>query len=147
MFASETITVTRTDDIVATIAPPDAKGRVHVFRDGRIRLETAGDAWDLDVGFDEDSKAEWLRLTYIRALIRDGVTGAELTRAVESMSRIEEQMRSESDEESFEKLFEGAEETGRRICRERGLDYDAMSDDDINALANELVHECRRKQR
>jgi hypothetical protein len=143
MGASETMSV----DIVATIAPPDAKGRVHVFRDGRIRLETAGDAWDLDVGFDEESKAEWLKFTYIRDLVRDGVTGAELTRAIDSMNRVEEQMRSESDEESFEKLFEGAEETGRRICRERGLDYDVMSDDDINALADELVHEWRRKQR
>ena len=37
-----------------------------------------------------------------------------------------------------------AEEQFRRLCAERGLDWDALSEDEREAFADELVHEDRK---
>jgi len=38
----------------------------------------------------------------------------------------------------------GAEEAARRLARERGLNWDAMSEDERMAFVDDLVHEGRR---
>jgi len=144
-MAVKTKPVTRaTPDTLAIVYSPTADSYVYVYQDGRLRLERQDQVLDLDL---RESPLAWWQFTYLRALVEQGVQDEELLAAIRAVRQASQEMSAETLEEGLEADFAQADAYARAWFKERGLDYDTLSDDAIADLAVKIVHEWRASHR
>ncbi len=144
-MAVKTKSVTRAaPDTLAIVYSPAADSYVYVYQDGRLRLERQDQVLDLDL---RESPLDWWQFTYLRALVEQGVSDEELLAAIRAVRQASREMSTETLEESLEADFALADAHARAWFKERGLNYDTLSEDEIADLAVKIVHEWRASRR
>jgi GAF domain-containing protein len=78
--------------------------------------------------------------TYLDMLARDGASAAEIARATLAVQEVEERYARLSAEEAIYDLERRTEAHMRVWLKERGLDYDILTDEQFDQIVDEAVH-------
>jgi len=82
--------------------------------------------------------------SYIEMLLQEGVDGAGMLAAVQAIRDVDSRLAREVDfQAGLDDLHRRTEEHFHSWCRERGVDYEALSEEDFT----ELVEEATRRMR
>jgi hypothetical protein len=83
---------------------------------------------------------------YLEFLTREGTSPADLARAAQAVQRVEARYAS-TDPATFRyELEQRTEEQIRTWLSERGLDYDALTEVELDEIVNEFVQQSRSSQ-
>ena len=94
----------------------------------------------------EVEKRDLLRQSYIQMLLNSGVRGEELERALEAIARVDQRLFWEADVQAGTADLERRTEAHFRAWAEaEGLDYEALSEEDLMALVQRGVKAIRRE--
>jgi hypothetical protein len=85
-------------------------------------------------------------LAYLEFLTKDGASPAEIARAARAVQQVETRYTT-TDPETFQyDLQQRTEEQIRTWLSERGLDYDALTEVELDEIVNEFVQQSRSSQ-
>jgi hypothetical protein len=115
---------------------------VEVLKSGTVRLVSP--AGTVSAQFKEQEKRDILRQNYIQTLLTSGVKGEELEQALEAIARVDRRLAEEPNEqENLADLERRTAEHLRVWAEEKGLDYDALSEEEFMALVQRGIAEVR----
>ena len=81
---------------------------------------------------------------YIDMLVRDGASGAEILQAAEAVRQVDSRLRKETDSQAgLEDLHRRTDDFFRLWCQERGIDYDTLSEEAFDQIADQAVKQMR----
>jgi len=81
---------------------------------------------------------------YIEMLIRDGASGIEILRAAQAVREVDERLAREEDRNTgVAELHQRTDEHFRQWCREHGIDYDSLSEEEFDEIAAQAIKEVR----
>ncbi|HID85882.1 MAG TPA: hypothetical protein EYP55_00700 [Anaerolineae bacterium] len=125
-------------DVLAIVHYEKLGGYVEVHKDGSVRLISP--AGTVSAKFRELEKRDLLRQSYIQALLEGGVTGEELQQALEAVARVDKRLAEARDRhQAIADLERRTDLLLRDWAAKRGIDYDALTDDEWMELVKEGI--------
>mgnify|MGYP001086579277 CR=1 FL=1 len=130
--------------VIVSIYNDRFSGYVRVYKDGHVEMTSP--AGTVMARFKELEKADWLRESYIRMLVKSGVRGQELQEALAAIERVDQRLSWMSRTEARESLYERSQRRFRQWCAERGVAYDTLTDDEVMRIVAQSVEVVREEK-
>lgn len=128
--------------VLAIIHYKKLGGYVEVRKDGSVWLVSP--AGTVSAKFRELEKRDLLRQSYIEALLEGGVTGEQLQQALEAVARVDKRLTEARDADQAVADLEWRTAAHlRHWAAKRGIDYDALTDEEWMELVKESVKAVR----
>ena len=141
---SRSVATIRVEDVPATAqlagAIDKAKSSLYVSSGNTIRF-VALPVHDYEK-MQHQQQRLMLREQYIRSLIHAGYSGPELQLLLPDLDAADEAWL-EDPYAARERMIEQTQAAFRLYCRERGIDYETMNEEDIDLLTRNLVQQAR----
>ena len=128
-------------DTILSIYNRRFDGYVHIHPDGYVELTSP--AGTVTARFKELEKADWLRESYIRMLIEDGVQGEALEKALTAIGQVDRRLLMEDPSENLSHLTARSEQTFRRWSAEHGIAYEELSEEDVMQIVEKGLQVIR----
>jgi len=134
---------TPSNNLVASIHFTKFNGYVRVFKDGTVTLVSPKGT--VTAKFRELEEQDWVRESYIQALIQNGISDIELEKALEAIARVDRRIATEGDSKRMQSEMEAkAQEKFREWGCKQGIDLTELSEEQIMELINQAVHQARK---
>ena len=141
---SKSVATVRVEDVPATAqlagAIDKANGGLYVSSGSKVRF-VALPVRDFE-RMQRQQQRLMLREQYIRSLIQAGYSGPELQLLLPDLDAADEAWL-EDPYAARERMIEQSQAAFRLYCREQGIDYETMNDEDIDLLTRDLVQQAR----
>ena len=82
--------------------------------------------------------------SYIAMLLEEGADSAEILAAAQAIHDVDSRLAREVDSQArLDALHQRTDEHFYHWCRERGIDYNALSEEDFDGLVEQAIHRVR----
>lgn len=126
---------------VALVYFEDLQGTVHIYRDGTVVLSSPAGVTVTSLSRLDDRA--WRREHFLSLLAQMGASDEELGSAAQMISSREEALSRLGFPAAVERVAEESVSHFKTWCKERGLDYETMAEEDIDRLIEEALSEIR----
>ena len=144
MMNSKSVATIQVEDVPATVqlagAIDKARSSLYVSSGSTVRF-VALPVHDFEK-MQHTQQRLMLREQYIRSLIQAGYSGPELQTLLPEFDAADEAWM-EDPSNARKQMLEESQDAMRRYCREQGVDYETMTEEDIDLLADKLVDRAR----
>jgi hypothetical protein len=134
-------TAERNGDSVAMVHFEALKGTVHVYRDGTVVLSSP--AGTTVVSLPQPNEQLWRRTQFLRILARLGTTEHELAATDRMISEQEKILSQQSFPVAVETVSQESVAHFQNWCQRHNLDYDTLTETDIDQLVEKAVTQVR----
>jgi hypothetical protein len=128
-------------DAVVSIYNKRFDGFVRVHPTGYVELTSP--AGTVTARFRELEQADWLRASYVRKLVDQGVAGDDLRDALAAIERVDQRLAANAPAEALDGLLERSQQHFEAWCAQHGIDYNRLDEDQVTALIDQAIQSAR----
>jgi len=128
---------------VALVYFEDLQGIVHIYRDGTVVLSSPAGITVTSLRRIDDQT--WRREHFLSILARMGASDQELSKAAQMIPSREEALSRQGFPAAVKQVAEESVSHFKTWCKEHGVDYGTMTEEEIDRLLEDALSEIRER--